>query len=99
VIRLATMMTLVLLAACADRSKGSALNACRTRYYLDAPTAEAQLIPACMNAASFEIVPQCEPASDEQTWDWQVQSSAFDNPRCYQPIGPVPWIETVLSPM
>jgi hypothetical protein len=99
VIRFAMLTTAVLLASCADQSKGSALNECRTRYYLDDPAAQAQLIPACMKAASFEMVAECGPGSDEYQWDWQVQSFPFDNPKCYRPVGSVPWVATALSPM
>jgi hypothetical protein len=99
VIRPAMLMTVILLASCADQSKGSALNACRSRYYLDDPATQAQLIPVCMKAASFETVAECNPAPDEDQWDWQVQSFPFDNPKCYRAIGSIPWIATALSPM
>jgi hypothetical protein len=99
VIRFAILIPVVLLAGCADQSKGSALNQCRTRHYLNDPVAQAQLIPACMKAASFELVAECRPTADEEQWDWQVQSFAFDNPKCYRPVGSAPWIATVLSPM
>jgi hypothetical protein len=99
VIRFAMLMMVILLACCADQSQGSALNECRTRYYLDDPAAQAQSIPACMKAASFEMAAECSPTPDEQQWDWQVQSFPFDNPRCYRPLGSVPWIATILSPM
>lgn len=99
VVRFAMLMSVVLPAACADQSKGSALNQCRTRYYLDDPVAQGQLIPACMKAAAFETVAECSPEPEEGQWDWQVQSFLFDNPQCYRPVGSVSWIATVLSPM
>jgi hypothetical protein len=99
VLRFAMLMTMALLAGCADRSRGSALNACRTRYYLDDPAAQAQLVPGCMKAASFDMVATCSPSPDEQQWDWQVQSFLFDNPECYRPIGSAPRMATFFSPM
>ena len=98
-VRLALLIAVALLPACADQSKGSTLNGCRVRYYLDDPAAQAELIPACMKAQSFEAVPKCSPAQDEYQWDWQVRSFSFDNPQCYRPVGPLPWVATVLSPM
>ena len=99
VVRFAMLMSVVLLAACADQSKGSVLNECQTKYYLEDPGAQEQLIPSCMKAASFDMVAECSPAPDERQWDWQVQSFPFHNPKCYRPVGSVPWIATVLSPM
>jgi hypothetical protein len=96
--RFAILLPVIVLAACADRSKGSALLECRTTYYLDDPAAQAQLVPDCMKARSFEAVPACNPAGDEPSWDWQVQSFPFADPRCYRPVGSIPWIATVLSP-
>jgi hypothetical protein len=99
VIRLLALFTTLVLAACADQSKGSALNECRTRYYLDDPSIQEQQVPDCMKAKSFEAVPACSPAPDEYEWDWQVQAFSFNNPSCYRPVGSVPWLATFLSPM
>jgi hypothetical protein len=100
VIRLvAALFAPIVLAACADQSKGSALSECRTRYYLDDPSIQEQQIPDCMKAKSFEAVAACNPAPDEYEWDWQVQAFSFNNPRCYEPVGSVPWLATFLSPM
>ena len=98
-IRLAAFITPIVLAACADQSKGSALNECRTRYYLDDPAKQEQLMPDCMKVQSFDAVSACNPASDEREWDWQVQAFSFNDPRCYQSAGSVPWLATFLSPM
>ena len=98
-VRLAMLMAVALLAACADQSKGSALNECRGRYYLNDPAIQAQQIPDCMKTQSFEMVAACSPAQDEHQWDWQVRSFSFDNPQCYRPVGSVRWVATVLSPM
>lgn len=98
-IRLAALMTVIVLVACADQSKGSVLNECRTRYYLDSPAMQEQLVPDCMKARAFEAVPACNPAPDEYEWDWQAQAFSFNNPKCYRPVGPVPWLATILSPM
>ena len=98
-IRLAAFIAPIALAACADQSKGSALNECRTRYYLDDPAMQEQQIPDCMKARSFAVVPACNPSADEDEWDWQVLAFSFNHPRCYEPIGSVPWLATFLSPM
>ena len=99
VIRSLIFVAPILLAACADQSKGSALNECRTKYYLDDPAKEEQLVPDCMKAQSFEAVAACNPAPDEHEWDWQVQAFSFNDPRCYEPVGSVRWMATFLSPM
>jgi hypothetical protein len=99
VIRLAALIAPIVLAACADQSQGTALNECRTRYYLDDPAIQEQRVPDCMRAKSFEVVLACKPASDEHEWDWQVQAFNFNDPRCYEPEGSVPWLATFLSPM
>ncbi len=98
-IRIAILIAPIVLAACADQSKGSALNACRTRYYLDDPAIQEKQIPDCMKARSFEMVRACNPAPDESEWDWQVQAFSFNNPGCYEPVGSMPWLATFLSPM
>jgi hypothetical protein len=97
--RFAILLPVLVVAACADASKGSALLECRMRYYLDDPAAQGQLVPECMQAKSFEAAPACNPAAGAPQWDWQAQSPPFDDPRCYRPVGAVPWIATVLSPM
>jgi hypothetical protein len=99
VIRFAILTVPLVLAACADQSKGSALNECRTRYYLDDPAIQEKQIRDCMQARSFAAVPACNPAPDEHEWDWQVQAFSFNNPRCYEPVGSIPWLATFLSPM
>ncbi len=98
-IRLAAFIAPIALAACADQSKGSALNECRTSHYLDDPAMQEQQIPNCMKAKSFEAVAMCNPAPDEYQWDWQVQVYNFNNPSCYKPVGSVPWLASFLSPM
>ena len=99
VVRFAILLVPIVLAACADQSRGSALNECRTRYYLDDPAIQEQQIPDCMKARSFEAVAACNPTPDEYEWDWQVQAFSFNSPRCYEPVGSVPWLATFFSPM
>ena len=99
VIRLFCFASLALLAGCADPSKGAALNACRMRYWLDSTDRQAQLIPECMRARSYEADAACDPAADPDEWDQQVRTFAFDNPRCYRSIGSTARIATFLSPM
>ena len=98
-IRISVIVLLLVLAGCADQSKGAALGECRTKYYLDGSATQAQLVPDCMKAKSFEMTAACRPDTDEDEWDWQVQSFTYDNPRCYRPIGSAAWIATVLSPL
>ena len=98
-IRLAATLSLLILAGCTGPSKGTALNECRMKYFLDGRDASAQLIQDCMQAKSFDVVTPCHPDTDEQDWDWQVNEFVFDNPRCYRPRGTAPWIATALSPL
>lgn len=98
-LRLSILSAAVVLAACADQSRGSALNECRTSYYLADPAAQEQLIPDCMKTKSFDAMPACNPPPGDDQWDWQVQSFPFNNPNCYRPVGAGRWLATVLSPM
>jgi hypothetical protein len=98
-LRFAGILSLLMLAGCAQPSRGAALNECRMKYYLNGTDAQAQLVPDCMRAKSFEFVAACRPDTDEPDWDWRVNSFAFDNPGCYRPHGSEPWIATALSPM
>jgi hypothetical protein len=52
-----------------------------------------------MQAKSFQVRTACDASTDEYEWDSQVKTFAFDNPRCYRPIGTAIWTATVLSPM
>ena len=52
-----------------------------------------------MQAKSFQVETECDAATDEYEWDSQVKTFAFDNPRCYRPIGSAVWMATLLSPM
>lgn len=97
-IRFLAFVSLVLLAGCADQSKGAALNECRLKYYLDSPAAQGEAIPDCMRAKSFATETTCL-ETDEQEWDWHVTAFAFDNPQCYRPLGSAAWTATLLSPM
>jgi hypothetical protein len=98
-IRFLFIASLFTLAGCADPSKGAALNECRVRYYLESLDAQRQLIADCMRARSFETDATCNPDADVREWDRQVQTYAFDNPRCYRPVGSTAWTATFLSPM
>ena len=90
---------ITLLAGCADQSKGSALNECRMKYYLDAADMQQQSIPDCMKSKSFETLSTCDPQPSEADWDWRVPTFPYNDPRCYQPIGAAAWAATLLSPM
>jgi hypothetical protein len=98
-VRFLSVASLLLLAACADPSKGAALNECRIKYYLDSPDMQHELIPDCMRARSFVADVECDPAIDVDEWDWQVNTYAFDNPRCYTSLGSTARVTTFLSPM
>ena len=98
-IRFLSVASLLLLAACADPSKGAALNECRMTYWLDSPDMQRELIPECMRARSYIADAACDPGLDADEWDWQVRTYAFDNPRCYQSLGSTARITSFLSPM
>ncbi|HET7882327.1 MAG TPA: hypothetical protein VFL55_15680 [Acetobacteraceae bacterium] len=96
---LLVLLPLTLLIGCADPSRGAALNECRLKYWLDDPNTQARLTTECMQAKSFVALTPCDPVTDPYEWDERVDAFAFDNPRCYHPIGTQPWLATALSPM
>ncbi len=98
-IRFLALVSLAVLAGCADQSRGAALSECRLQYFLDSPVAQGEAIPACMQAKSFQVETACGASTDEYEWDSQVKTFAFDNPRCYRPVGTAIWTATLLSPM
>ena len=98
-IRLSAAVAALLVAGCADQSKGTALNECRLKYYLGSAAAQSEQVPGCMNAKSFEMTTACTPEPDEHEWDWQVVAFTYDNPKCYRPHGANASIATFLSPM
>ena len=98
-IRVFLILSLIVLAGCADQSRGVALNECRQQYYLQGTGGQAELIPDCMRMKSFQPVAECQPEIDEHAWDWTLKASPFNNPRCYRPLGAKTWIATTLSPM
>jgi hypothetical protein len=98
-IRISVLVCLLVVAGCADTSKGSALNECRMRHYLDATGTQQQSIPDCMKAKSFEMTSGCNAQPDEDESNWQGQPSSYDNARCYRSIGAAAWTATLLSPM
>lgn len=98
-IRIPVFMFLLILAGCADQSKGSVLNECRMKHYLDDADTQQQSIPDCMKSESFEMVSACIPQPDEDAWDWQVKAFPYDDPRCYRAVGVARWMATLLSPM
>jgi hypothetical protein len=67
--------------------------------YLETPAAQGKLIPDCMSGKSFTLVTGCNPATNDDEWDWQVRAFAYDNPRCYRPLGTWPSTAILLSPM
>jgi hypothetical protein len=99
VLRTSLIILLVTLSGCADQSRGAALNQCRATNYLLPSETQSQATPDCMKARSFSSIAECAPAPDEQEWDTQVMTFAFDNPRCYRPVGATTWLATALSPM
>jgi hypothetical protein len=98
-IRVSEIMLLLVLVGCADQSKGAALNECRLRYYLESSAAQGESIPDCMKTKSFQMASACSRETDEHEWDWQVRAFAYDNPKCYRPLGSAAWMATQLSPM
>jgi hypothetical protein len=98
-IRYSLVVSLLVLVGCADQSKGTALSECRMKYFMESPAAQAQLIPDCMSVKSFASVTGCCPATNDDEWEWQVRAFAYDNPKCYRPLGTGPWTATLLSPM
>jgi hypothetical protein len=97
--RFVAIVSLFILVGCADQSKGTALGECRLKYYLEDPGTQDKAIPDCMRAKSFQSETSCGPETNENDWDWQTRSFAFDNPKCYRAIGSAPWLATLLSPM
>ena len=97
--RISALIFLTLLAGCADQSKGSALNQCQMKYFLDDASTQQQSIPDCMKAKSFELVTACNPQPDEDELDGQAAASPSSNPKCYRATGTAPRLATFLSPM
>ena len=93
------MLLLLVLPGCADQSLGAALNECQLRYYLQSPTDQALLIPDCMQAKSFEMVAGCRPEMSVDDWNWQVPPAAYDDQKCYLPVGATASVATFLSPL
>jgi hypothetical protein len=98
-IRFEAIVSLFVLVGCADQPKGTALGECRLKYYLEDPGAQGEATPDCMREQSFQAETTCGPETNENEWGWQTRSFAFDNPKCYRPIGSTAWLATLLSPM
>ena len=98
-IRLIAVLPLLMVAGCADQSRGAALNECRLRYDIRAVVDRGPLVTACMQAKSFAFEPSCAPSTSEYEWDSDVRTFAYCNPQCYRPTGTERWIATALSPM
>jgi hypothetical protein len=100
-IRLAVVVaSLLALVGCgADQSRGTALNECRMKNYLESQAVQAQVTPDCMAGKSFATIGGCGPATSDDEWEWQVRTFAYDNPQCYRPAGSRAWVATFLSPM
>jgi len=98
-IRFLPIILLLVLPGCADQSRGAALNECHLQYYLQSPGDKDHLIPDCMKSKSFEIVVGCPPEMSADDWNWQVPPAAYDDPKCYRPVGATAWATTILSPM
>jgi len=97
--RFLPLMLLLVMPGCADQSRGAAINECRLRYYLQNPADQALLIPDCMQAKSFDMVAGCRPEMSADDWNWQVPPAAYDDTKCYQPIGAIASVATMLSPL
>jgi len=98
-VRFSLTLSLFVLVGCTDQSRGTALNECHIKNYLESPAAQAQLIPDCMSGKSFALVTECGAATSDGEWDWQDRAFAYDNPKCYRPVGAAPRSATLLSPM
>jgi hypothetical protein len=98
-IRFSLIVALLLLVGCTDQSRGTALNECGMKHYMESPSTQGQLIPDCMSEKSFAVVAGCSPVTNDDEWDRQGSPFAFDNPRCYRPLGTGRWMATLLSPM
>jgi hypothetical protein len=98
-IRFLPLVLLLVVPGCADQSLGTALNECQVRNYLQSPADQALLIPDCMEARSFEFVAECRPETNPDEWNWQVPPAAYDDEKCYRPIGTTAKVATFLSPM
>lgn len=96
--RLAIVLPLLLLAGCADPSKGAAFNACWSAAYLQDPSSQQAQVANCMKTASFESIAQCSPEADGRQWTWRGNAPAT-NPECYRPTTSRTWLATLLSPM
>jgi hypothetical protein len=97
--RFSIVLLLLVVGACADQSKGAALNECRLRYDIRTAADAANLVPPCMQARSYRFVSACTPRPSEADWDPRVATFPFDNPQCYGPVDPTAWAATLLSPM
>jgi hypothetical protein len=95
--RFAPIGLLLCLAGCLDQSRGAVLNACHLQYYLESPTVQAVNMSDCMHERNFQLMTECSPVSAEHGWDWQ--EFAYEEPKCYRPIGSTAWTATLLSPM
>ncbi len=97
-IRVLPLVLLLALAGCADQSKSAALNECRLQNYLQSPADQAYLTPDCMKARSFDMIEGCLPETSADEWNWQVPPAAYDDQKCYRPLGTTAWAATLLSP-
>ncbi len=98
-IRILFATSALMLAGCVDQSKGSALSACRLKYFLDDPAVQGQDTSGCMASRSFQMLPACNPAPNVYEWDWRVTAFPFDNPACYQGTRSDARIASFFSPM
>jgi hypothetical protein len=98
-IRFLPLVLLLVMPGCADQSLGAALNECQLRNYLQSPADQALLIPDCMEAKSFDLVAGCRPDANADDWNWQVPPAAYDDEKCYRPIGATASVTTFLSPL
>ena len=98
-IRLLPLMLLLGLPGCADQSMGAALNECRLQNYLQSPADQAYLTPDCMKAKFFDMMEGCRPDVSADDWNWQVPPAAYDDQKCYRPLGASAWTATLLSPL
>lgn len=96
---LVALLPLLVATGCADHSRGAALNACHLQHFMQSPAEQAELVPECMRAKSFALLPECRVAAGADDWTWHVPPGGYDYEQCYKPVGTKVWVATALSPM
>ena len=92
-------LPLLLLAGCAEPSRGVALNQCHLQNYLQSQAEYGALMTDCMKARSFSMTAACTAVPAGDNWHWSTPPTPYDNPDCYQPVGGKASVATTLSPL